>query len=450
MKGGGIVFATDVVKTPVKKKTDRRSAFNVSKFLGKPVVDPKELVKKRRMSRMDLPSAPRRFTDDHPEIGTILQKPPIDRTSDEKKALFKVMRPLKAFQKFSDFTLGEVVGSLVLLEMEPNRAVFKQGMLLNKRTIRYINLRCNQVILVPHGISFSRELSLYKSRGQDESRIPFKLPSFMMGNFCLNSNPSKFLMHNLNRFGFGDLALVNEEPRAATILTKVLCQLVYIEKADFNRTVKFSQEKEIKEKILFLRKVEMLSEFTPPALKSLAQVVEWKRFQPGAIIQQQGTPVKNFYLIRSGEIAVLRTMVQVVKRKEVQVKIGTLRKYDYFGEEGVASISLDGGGTTGYVSDAAVATIMASKDGGEVEVGVMTCYDAKVKISLIAQNPLHFKTDGEVARLHQELIARRAWEKQKKRFFDDFAREKNIDPNMTADKWKKVQASAGRRKRAWI
>lgn len=232
-------------------------------------------------------------------------------------------------------------------------------------------------------------------------------------------------------------------------MTEVLCQLVFIEKADFNRTVKFSQEKEIKEKILFLRKVEMLNEFTPPALKSLAQVVEWKRFKPGAIIQQQGSPVKNFYFIRSGECTVLRSMVQILKRKEIHVKIGTLSKYDYFGEEGVSSISLDGGVST-YVSDAAIATIMASKDGGEVEVGVMTCYDAKVKISLIAQNPLHSKSDGEVARIHQEMIARRAWEKQKKRFFDDFAREKNIDPNMTADKWKRVQASAGRRKRAWI
>ena len=127
MKGGGIVFA-DVVKTPVKKKTDRRSAFNMNKYLGKPVVDPKELIKKRRMSRMDLPNAPKRFTDDHPDISIILHKPPIDRNSDEKKALFKVMRPLRAFQKFSDFTLGEVVGSLVLIEMEPNRAIFKQGM----------------------------------------------------------------------------------------------------------------------------------------------------------------------------------------------------------------------------------------------------------------------------------------------------------------------------------
>jgi hypothetical protein len=142
-------------------------------------------------------------------------------------------------------------------------------------------------------------------------------------------------------------------------------------------------------------------------------------------------------------------MVETLKSKVTQVKIGPLKKYDYFGEEGVSSIPLDGG-ASGFVSDAAIATIMVAKDGGEVELGLMSCYDAKVKISIIPRNPLHLKSDGEVARIHQELIARRAWEKQKKHFFDDLAREKNVDPNMTAVKWKKLQASTGRAKRVWI
>jgi cAMP-dependent protein kinase regulator len=88
--------------------------------------------------------------------------------------------------------------------------------------------------------------------------------------------------------------LVNDEPRAATILTIEHCQLVYIDRADFNRIVKFTYEKEIKEKILFLKKVEILSEFNNAALKSLAQVIEWKKFPPGSIIQQEG----EFWVLR--------------------------------------------------------------------------------------------------------------------------------------------------------
>lgn len=92
----------------------------------------------------------------------------------------------------------------------------------------------------------------------------------------------------LQRNGFGDLALVNDEPRAATILTCNHCQLVYIDRSDFNRIVKFTYEKEIKEKILFLKKMDILSEFNHVALKSLAQVIEWKKFPAGSVIQTEG------------------------------------------------------------------------------------------------------------------------------------------------------------------
>jgi hypothetical protein len=68
-----------------------------------------------------------KFTDQHPEYGNILQKIPLDRSSEEISILFKVFRDFKAFKKLSDFTLGEVVGALVLQEYESHRAIFKQG-----------------------------------------------------------------------------------------------------------------------------------------------------------------------------------------------------------------------------------------------------------------------------------------------------------------------------------
>jgi hypothetical protein len=125
-------------------------------------------------------SAVRRFTDNHPDIATILRKPPIDRTSDEKKSLFKVMRPLKAFQKISDFTLGEVVGSLVLLEMEPNRAVFKQGMQLYLR-LQELYLTQIKATLEPRGILFFLAPSRFKSRDLGGSKTQLKSYNYMTG-----------------------------------------------------------------------------------------------------------------------------------------------------------------------------------------------------------------------------------------------------------------------------
>lgn len=98
-------------------------------------------------------------------------------------------------------------------------------------------------------------------------------------------------MFNTKRDGFGDLALVNDEPRAATIITTEFCQLVYIDRSDFNRIVKFTYEKEIKEKILFLKKIAILEDLSYPALKSVAQVIEWKKFPAGGLIQREGRAI---------------------------------------------------------------------------------------------------------------------------------------------------------------
>ena len=134
-----------------------------------------------------------------------------------------------------------------------------------------------------------------------------------------------------------------------------------------------------------------------------------------------GTPVKNVFFIRTGDCIVTKSTVLTEKAKPIQVVVGILRRYEYFGEEGIGSIEAAQSHATSMVSDLALSTIRASK-AGEVEVGIMSCYDAKNKISTITVNPMHIKSDGEVRRLHKELLVKKAWEKQKTRFFDRMAR----------------------------
>jgi CRP-like cAMP-binding protein len=55
--------------------------------------------------------------------------------------------------------------------------------------------------------------------------------------------------------GFGDLALVNDKPRTASIVTATECKLVMVEKADYNRILKVFMATEQMEKIMFLKKI---------------------------------------------------------------------------------------------------------------------------------------------------------------------------------------------------
>ena len=55
--------------------------------------------------------------------------------------------------------------------------------------------------------------------------------------------------------GFGDLALVNDKPRTASIVTATRCTLVLVEKTDYNRILKVFMATEQMEKLMFLKKL---------------------------------------------------------------------------------------------------------------------------------------------------------------------------------------------------
>jgi CRP-like cAMP-binding protein len=239
------------------------------------------------------------------------------------------------------------------------------------------------------------------------------------------------------------LALVNDEPRAATVLSKDFCQLVYIDRTDFNRIVKFSYEKEIKEKILFLKKFPLLADFNLSALKSVAQVMEWKKFQPGEYVLKEGDRSKNLCIIRNGEAVVTRTTKIPEKDNTIQVVIGRLGRYDYFGEEGVYALDSD---PLNLVSDQIASSIIAAKNIKELEIGVIGSFDAKNKITNIPRNSVHVKSIGEIIKMYYESRLKKKWDKQKKIFFDKLLQEKFSDPNINTEKFKKIK----KKKRNWI
>ena len=125
-----------------------------------------------------------------------------------------------------------------------------------------------------------------------------------------------FALVNIHPFsqGFGDLALINDSPRLATIITSDPCELAVVEKvcekarstcllliegnvhivyfssckADYNRIIKFIHEKEAKEKMLFLRKISIFQDWSVASLRSVGQKMEWKKFLPGQVIIAEG------------------------------------------------------------------------------------------------------------------------------------------------------------------
>jgi CRP-like cAMP-binding protein len=108
----------------------------------------------------------------------------------------------------------------------------------------------------------------------------------MWTNTHLPESFANFQLHVSD--GFGDLALVNDQPRAATIVTLERCELVRIEKTDYNRVLKFIHEKQISEMTNFLRSVPAFEGWTKAALRTIAGKMAFKKYQPGDTIIEEG------------------------------------------------------------------------------------------------------------------------------------------------------------------
>ncbi|KAH9247401.1 hypothetical protein BASA81_014995 [Batrachochytrium salamandrivorans] len=334
----------------------------------------------------------------HHNMITSLKKDCLQRTADDIKILFRAMRDIKAFKDLSDFILGQLCGVLKYKEYESGRTVFRQGDL---GTSWYIILSGSCSVQVSN-----------TGRVDDRTTVT----TLVEGN------------------GFGDLALVNDKPRNATIITTSYCEFAIAEKVDYNQIIRFIHERGVKEKIIFLQKIPMFSEWSAVKLRQIAQLIIWRTYAAGEVIQTQGQILTDFHIIKAGKCHLYQNLC--ISTTKTKVKIGELSERDYFGEEGVLfKDNKDEDGKL-HVTHAKSTVIAGSDPASGVTVAAITCFDAHAKIrNEVQRNPIYEKSDSDLLLLYHEEVEIKAWERDKSRAMDRLIRERFKDPNMTVDKW---------------
>jgi cAMP-dependent protein kinase regulator len=155
------------------------------------------------------------------------------------------------------------------------------------------------------------------------------------GNFDIYVNPSGKLEAGPDGLGnkvgavgsggsFGELALMYNAPRAATVMSSEPSTLWALDRVTFRRILMDSafQRRRLYEG--FLEEVPLLSTLTPYERSKIADALETKKYPPGSTIIQEGDVGESFYILESGEAEVFKRGVdQPVKR---------YTKGGYFGE----------------------------------------------------------------------------------------------------------------------
>ncbi|KAF5847578.1 hypothetical protein GGP41_000275 [Bipolaris sorokiniana] len=123
---------------------------------------------------------------------------------------------------------------------------------------------------------------------------------------------------------FGELALMYNAPRAATVTSTEPSTLWALDRITFRRILMDSAFQRRRMYEGFLEEVPLLSTLTPYERSKIADALETKKYPPGTTIIQEGDVGESFFLLEAGEAEVFK--------RGIDGPVNQYQKGDYFGE----------------------------------------------------------------------------------------------------------------------
>ncbi|CAG8711870.1 11077_t:CDS:2, partial [Acaulospora morrowiae] len=126
---------------------------------------------------------------------------------------------------------------------------------------------------------------------------------------------------------FGELALMYNAPRAATIIATSEAVLWALDRVTFRRILMENTSRKRKMYESFLEEVPILVSLEPYERHKIADALESLYFEDSELVIKQGDIGNNFYLIEAGEARVTK-----IDEDGIEHELPGLHKGDYFGE----------------------------------------------------------------------------------------------------------------------
>ncbi|CAD8053208.1 unnamed protein product [Paramecium sonneborni] len=139
---------------------------------------------------------------------------------------------------------------------------------------------------------------------------------------------NKFLKVYYPGESFGELALLYNAPRAASIQSKTTSVLFALDRQTFNHIVKDAAMKKREKYVNVMKSIELLSMMDPYERSHVADAIKSATFQKGDYIIREGEQGDIFYMIEEGNLIATKTLVQ----GQEPVKVFQYKEGDYFGE----------------------------------------------------------------------------------------------------------------------
>uniref|UniRef100_A0AAY5E8W4 cAMP-dependent protein kinase type II-alpha regulatory subunit n=1 Tax=Electrophorus electricus TaxID=8005 RepID=A0AAY5E8W4_ELEEL len=136
-----------------------------------------------------------------------------------------------------------------------------------------------------------------------------------------------------NKGSFGELALMYNTPRAATIIAKQEGALWGLDRATFRRLIVKNNAKKRRMYECFIESVPLLKSLELSERMKIVDVLGVKIFQDGERIIMQGDKADCFYVVESGEVKIMmKSKTKADREDNAEVEITRCTRGQYFGE----------------------------------------------------------------------------------------------------------------------
>lgn len=122
---------------------------------------------------------------------------------------------------------------------------------------------------------------------------------------------------------FGEMALIQNLPRTATVKTLEPCQLWVIDRTEFSEAMKLANSSNYEEKRAFIEGVSIFQSLSQIQRDRLVSSLTLLNFSEGSYIVREGDTGDLFYIIKDGTVSCMQNRNEIRK----------LYKGDYFGEQ---------------------------------------------------------------------------------------------------------------------
>ncbi|KAG7244569.1 hypothetical protein INR49_029588 [Caranx melampygus] len=136
-----------------------------------------------------------------------------------------------------------------------------------------------------------------------------------------------------NKGSFGELALMYNTPRAATIIATDEGALWGLDRATFHRLIVKNNAKKRKMYEAFIESVPLLKSLELSERMKIVDVLGARGFKDGDRIITQGAMADCFYIVESGEVKIMiKSKTKVGQQDNAEVEVAHCSRGQYFGE----------------------------------------------------------------------------------------------------------------------